>query len=58
MSLLKTFLSQMKEVTQKPDKLVKMSVHGRIIARGDDGEERPLIDKKEGGRMNRPDGHY
>mmetsp|Transcript_42566 Transcript_42566/g.56181 ORF Transcript_42566/g.56181 Transcript_42566/m.56181 type:complete len:135 (+) Transcript_42566:1185-1589(+) len=48
----------MSEVTKKPENLVKMSVHGRIIARGDDGEEKPLIDKKEGGRLNRPSGEY
>ena len=35
-----------------------MSVHGRIIARGEGGEEKPLVDKKEGGRMNRPTGEY
>lgn len=33
-----------------------MSVHGRLIARGDDGEYKPLVDKKDGGRMNRPTG--
>ena len=55
--LLTTFLSQMKEVAKKPENLVKMSVHGRIIARGDEGEEKPLIDKKDG-RMNRPSGEY
>ena len=47
----------MKEVAKKPENLVKMSVHGRIIARGDEGEEKPLIDKKDG-RMNRPTGEY
>lgn len=56
--LLKTFLEQMKELTKKPENLVKMSVHGRIINRADQGEHRSLVDKKEGGRLNRPNGEY
>ena len=52
--LLRTWLDQMKQVAKKPFALVKMSVHGRIIARGDEGEMKPLKD----GRMNRPTGEY
>lgn len=46
----------MKDVPKLPENLVRMSVHGRLIARGDEGEDRPLVDKKEGGRMSRPTG--
>ena len=52
--LLRTLLDQMKEVAKKPMALIKMSVHGRIIARGDEGEMKPLKD----GRMNRPTGDH
>jgi len=54
--VLRTFLEQIKELAKIPQNLVLMSVHGRIILRGDQGECRPLFDKKEGGRMGRPSG--
>jgi len=45
----------MKDVPKLPENLVRMSVHSRLIARGDEGEDRALVDKKEG-RMSRPSG--
>lgn len=54
--LLTTLLGQMQKINSKPRTLVRMSVHERIVARGDEGEERPLMDKKDGGRMGRPTG--
>ena len=35
-----------------PTDLVKMSVHSRIITRGDSGEAKPLMDKGGGKRNN------
>ena len=46
----------MKDVEKKPEALVRMSVHGRIVARADEGEDRPMMDKKDQGRMGRPTG--
>ena len=45
----------MKEIKKKPEALVKRSVHERVLTRGDEGEEKPLIDKK-GGPIGRPTG--
>ena len=53
--LLRAFLDQVKACAKMPENLVKMSVHGRLITRGDSGEVKALIDKKEG-RLNRPSG--
>lgn len=55
--LLKAMVNQFKDVLKLPESLVKKSVHSRIIKRGDDGEDKPLIDKK-GDRMGRPTGEH
>ena len=43
--LLRSFCDVMKSVVKLPENLVKMSVHSRLIARGDEGEPQPLADK-------------
>ena len=43
--LLKSFCDVIKSVPKLPQNLVKMSVHQRLISRGDDGELQPLLDK-------------
>jgi len=35
----------MKSVVKLPENLVKMSVHSRLIARKDEGDAQPLLDK-------------
>jgi len=57
LDLLKVFVNQIKDVIKLPESLVKKSVHSRVIARGDDGEDKPLVDKKGGG-MGRPTGEH
>lgn len=40
--ILRTFVDQMKSVAKYPENLVKLSVHARVIARGDTTFEAPL----------------
>ena len=56
--LLTRLLEQVKLLEKKPEEMVKKSVHGRIIARGDEGEDKPLVDKKGDRPMGRPTGEY
>ena len=44
--LLRSFCDVMKGVVKLPETLVKMSVHQRLITRGDDGEPQPLLGGK------------
>ena len=64
-SILTNFLSSLKDVAKLPTDLIKMSVHGRVQARGDEGEERQLVEKKivrhdgpNRGPGRRPDDRY
>lgn len=43
--LLTTFCTDIANLVKLPPQLVKMSVHSRLVARGDDGEHKPLLDK-------------
>ena len=47
--LLRGFCDVIKSVVKLPDNLVKMSVHSRLITRGDEGEPQPLQSGKGGG---------
>lgn len=53
LDLLKTFVDQIGNLTKLPSNLVKMSVHSRLIERGEKGESKVLIDKKG---MSKPSG--
>ena len=50
--LLRSFCDVMKSVVKLPDNIVKMSVHSRLIARGDEGDAQPLLDKGNPKRNN------
>ena len=56
--MLTKLLGQVKELKKRPEEMVKKSVHGRIIARGDGGEDKALVDKKGDRPMGRPTGEY
>ena len=48
--LLRNFCDVMKSVVKLPENIVKMSVHQRLITRGDDGEPQQL----SGGKNSKP----
>ena len=48
--LLRNFCDVMKSVVKLPENIVKMSVHQRLITRGDDGEPQQLAGGKKQGR--------
>ena len=48
--LLRNFCDVMKSVVKLPENIVKMSVHQRLITRGDDGEPQQLAGGKNKGR--------
>lgn len=55
--LLRSFCDVMKSVVKIPESIVKMSVHSRLIARKDEGDAQPLLDKGNPKRNNDNQGY-
>lgn len=56
--LLRSLCDVMSGITKLPEGLVKMSVHSRLIARKDEGDAQPLLDKGGPKRNNDNQGGY